>query len=157
MSQGQRVFTYIAAGIAVVVIGWTALIAGIFLIGGVATVSVAERSEGLDFSVPIPMALVTVAAAATDVLLTDEIIDEIDVEVRGHLSEVAPLILEAVDALDDVPDGTTLVSVNDGDEHVEITKSGGKLRIRVESPDLSLKIAVPTRAVKQIIAQIVHD
>lgn len=156
MTKRQRFFTYIAASIGVLVFGWAMLIGGVFLLGGVATVSVVEHNEGVRMHLPIPMALVHAAAATTEVFFLDDILDEIEIETNGRFSQVAPHVVEMLEVLEDVPNGTVFVDVHDGAEHVTVSKVGGKFRVRVESPEISIKIAVPTRSVKRILRTLVE-
>jgi hypothetical protein len=156
MTTRQRVFTYIAASVAVLVLGWAAMIAGVYFMGGVATVEIVERSEGLDLSLPIPMALIHAAATTSRIFLLDEILDEIEIETGGRFSEYAPGVLAILEILDDVPNGTVFVSVEDGEESVRVSKESGKFRVQVDSPDVFVKVAVPTRSVKRIVSQIVR-
>lgn len=156
MTKGQRFFTYIAASIGVLVFGWAILIGGVFLFGGVATVSVVEHDEGFRLHLPVPMALVHAAAATTEVFFLDDILDEIEIETNGHFAEVAPHIVSMLEALEDVPNGTIFVEVRDGNDHVIVSKVRGKFKVQVESPDVSVNVAVPTRSVKRVVRTLVR-
>ena len=155
MTRGQRFLTYVAASFAVLILGWAVLIAGVYIYGGVATVSVVERTEGVSISLPIPMALVHAAVATTEVFFLDEILDEIEIETGGRFSEWGPAVLGILEVLEDVPNGTLFVAVEDGDESVRVSKTRGKFRIEVDSPDVTVKIALPVRSVRRIVKQIV--
>ena len=99
------------------------------------------------------------AAATTEIFFLDEILDEIEIETHGEfgkLSEWGPPVLAMLEALEDVPNGTTFVSVQDGEEHVVVSKSGGKFRVEVDSPDLTVRVSVPVRSVRRTVAQIVR-
>ncbi|MDH3402978.1 MAG: hypothetical protein OES32_01125 [Acidobacteriota bacterium] len=156
MTNRQRIFTYVAASLGVLVLGWMVLIGGVYLVGGVATVKVVERSEGIDISVPIPMALIHAAAATTEVFFLDDILDEIEIETGGRFSEVAPAVLAIVEILDDVPNGTVLVSVEDGEQRVRVSKERGKFRVVVDSPEVLVDVAVPTRSVERVVRRVVR-
>jgi hypothetical protein len=156
MTRGQRFLTYAAATLGVVVLGWVVLIAGIYLYGGVATVSVVEHHEGVRLHLPIPMALIHAAAATSHVFFLDELIDEIEIETGGRFGEWAPAVLEIVEALGDVPNGTTLVSVDDGRERVRVAKERGKFRIEVDAEDVSVRVSVPVRSVERLVAELVR-
>lgn len=156
MTRGQRFLTYAGAAIGVAIMGWVVLIAGIYLFGGVATVSVVEHEEGINLHLPIPMALVHAAAATTHVVFLDDILDEIEVDTGGHLEEWGPTALAIVEMLGDVPNGTTLVSVEDGDERVRVAKERGKFRVEVDSPDVTVRVAVPVRSVERLVREIVR-
>jgi len=156
MTNGQRVLTYVAASIGVLVIGWAVLIAGVFMIGGVATVSVVEHDDGMNLHLPIPMALIQAAAATTEVFFLDDILDEVEIETHGQFSQWAPVVVEILEVLEDVPNGTVLVDVHDDEEHVVVSKVRGKFRVEVESTDISVKVSVPTRSVKQTVKHLVR-
>ncbi len=155
MTTRQRIFTYIAASVGVLILGWTVLIAGVYFLGGVATVEIAERSEGMNLSFPVPMALIHAATATGQVFFLDELIEEIEIETGGRFSEYGPAVLGILEVLDDVPNGTVFVSVEDDEESVRISKERGKFRVQVDSPEIFVKVAVPTRSVKRIVGQIV--
>ncbi len=154
MTTRQRVFAYIAASVGVLIFGWTVLIAGVYILGGVATVEIVERSEGIDLSLPIPMALIHAATTTSRVFFMDEILEEIEIETGGRFSEYAPAALGILEILDDVPNGTVFVSVQDGDESIRVSKERGKFRVQVDSPDVFVKVSVPTRSVRRIVGEI---
>ena len=151
MTKRQRFLTYAAASIGVLALGWAILIGGIYMLGGVATVSVVERSEGVRVHLPVPMALVHAAAATTEVFFLDEVLDEIEIETGGQFGKIVPQVVAMLEVLEDVPNGTTFVEVQDGNDHVLVSKVRGKFRVEVESPDLSVKVSVPTRSVKRVV------
>ena len=156
MTKRQRFFTYIAASIGVLALGWAILIGGVFLLGGVATVSVVEHNDGVRVYLPVPMALVHAAAATTEVFFLDEILDEIEIETGGRFAELAPQVLAMLEVLEDVPNGTILVEVQDREDHVTVSKVRGKFKVEVESPDISVNVSVPTRSVKKIVRTLVN-
>ena len=84
----------------------------------------------------------------------DEIVEEIEIETGGRFLEYAPAALGILEILDYVPNGTVFVSVEDGDESVRVSKERGKFRVQVDSPEVSVKVAVPTRSVKRIVGEI---
>ena len=141
MTRGQRFITYAAASIAVLVLGWAVLIAGVYMLGGVATVSVVDHTEGVNIKLPIPMALVHAAVATTEVFFLDEILDEIEIETGGKFSEWGPAVLGILEVLEDVPNGTTFVEVDEGDQHVRVSKTRGKFRIEVDSPEVTVRVS----------------
>jgi len=156
MTGRQRFFTYAAATVGVLVLGWMVLIGAVFLVGGVATVQIVERNEGINLSLPIPMAIIHAAAATTEVLFLDEIIEEIEIDTHGRFADFAPMALGLLEALDDAPNGTVFVEVHDHQDHVRVLKSRGKIRVEVDTPDILIKVAVPTRSIKRIVRQIVR-
>lgn len=156
MTRGQRLLTYVGATVGVAIMGWVVLIAGIYLYGGVATVTVVEHDDGINLHLPIPMALIHAAAATRNVFFLDHLVDEIEIDTGGRLSDWAPSVLSMVEALGDVPNGTTLVSVVDGEERVRVAKERGKFRVEVDSPDVTVRVSVPVRSVERLAAEIVR-
>jgi hypothetical protein len=154
MTKRQRIFTYVAASVGVLAVGWVVLLGGIYLLGGVATVSVVEHDDDFRLSLPIPMALIHAAAATTEVFFLDDLVDSIEVETNGEYSRWAPAVAEMIEVLGDVPNGTVLVEVEDGNDHVLVSKVGGKFVVEVESPDLSVKVSVPTRSLSHTVARL---
>lgn len=156
MTKRQRIVTYVAASIGALALGWMVLIGGVFLLGGVATVSVVEHQENVRVHLPVPMALVHAAAATTEVFFLDEILDEVEIETGGRFSEIGPQLVEMLDVLEDVPNGTVLVDVRDDEERVRVSKERGKFRVVVESPEISVKVSVPARSVRKIVRTVVR-
>ncbi len=157
MTRGQRWLTYAAAAFAVVVLGWAAIFATVYVLGGVGTVSVVSHEDDFRFKAPIPMALVH--AAATTARSTQVFsLDDLEVELQGEfgdLGEWGGMVVEMLEALDDVPNGTTFVSVQDGDDRVRVSKERGKFRVEVDNPDISVRVAVPTRSVVRTVSALV--
>ena len=71
MTTRQRVFTYIAASVGVLVLGWMVLIGSVYLLGGVATVQIVEHDQGFRLHLPIPMALIHAATATSEVFFME--------------------------------------------------------------------------------------
>ena len=59
---------------------------------------------------------------------------------------------EVLAALAEGPDGE-LVRVDDGDEHVRVTKAGDVLQVRVESPRENVAVNVPLDVARQVLRQ----
>lgn len=150
MTRGQRFLTYAVAVGAFVVFGWLAIFAAVWAFGGVATVSVAEHSEGFRFAAPVPMALIH-AAVATAGTTQRFALHDVDFDIEGELGRWVPVVEAMIHALADAPDGSTFVSVVDGDDRVKVTKARGKLRVEVDSPDVTVKVSVPLRALARTV------
>jgi hypothetical protein len=57
-----------------------------------------------------------------------------------------PTVHAALQGLRDSPD-LTLVEVRDPDDHVHVAKDGGNLVVDVDSPDVTVHVSVPWRAI----------
>jgi hypothetical protein len=147
-STTRRVLVVIAASLTVVVVGWIALIGSVLAWGGVATVKFAERN-GPRVSVPIPMAIVDVAMASSELLLDPE-----DLDLDVDLGEWTPLVNEVLATLDECPDAV-LVEVRDRGEHVRIEKSGRYLLVSVSDDDIDLEVRIPTRSIRRTVTRLV--
>jgi hypothetical protein len=140
--------------VVVLALGWAIVLGSAFAwatSGGVAMISVHDRSEGLRFSAPVPMALVDIALTATALPavhtagLGQLTVDGVEVD----LGELGPMVVALLEELDSVPNAT-LVEVRDGRTHVKVVKSGKKLLVEVEEPMTSVRLSIPTRAVAHI-------
>jgi len=159
MTPKARRFWTIGGALAVVlVLGWTIVLGSAYAwatSGGVAMLTVHDRSEGVHFTAPVPMVLL-------DVALTAAVLPAVHTGGLGHLTvdgvevdlgELGPMVVDLLEELDSVPDAK-LVEVRDGRTHVQIHKSGGKLLVEVEEPLTSVRISIPTRSVAHIAERI---
>jgi hypothetical protein len=140
----KKFLTVVAAGFAVLILSWVVLIGAVYAWGGVMTVQVQDRSDGVNLYLPLPVAMVDAAVAAGGLVLFDESRLELDVDLR----EWEPMVQALVEALDDCPDAT-LVEVRDGTQHIKVYKQRGILKIEVDEEDVRVRVAVPTRAVER--------
>jgi hypothetical protein len=151
----RRVLIVSAAAVAFLVLGWATIIGLLLTVGGVATVQLHERSEGIRLFLPVPMAVVS-ATAATAGFLSPMHGDEL-VEIHGdlNLEEWEPFVDALFAGLEDCPD-VTFVEVEDHGDHVKVAKRGGKIRVEVRDPDLSLNVSVPIRPVRRTVSALMH-
>jgi hypothetical protein len=77
-------------------------------------------------------------------------------EASLHAAEFLPLIQIVTSELRRYPD-TTLVDVEDGDEHVRVATVGSKLQIDVVSPDENVHVAVPLSTVNDVAYQLASE
>ncbi len=140
----KKILTFVAAGFAVLVLSWVVLIGAVYAWGGVMTVQVQDRDEGVNLYLPLPIAVVDAALITGGLMLPDERLLELDVD----LGQWEPMLRSLVEALDDCPD-VTLVEVQDGSEHVKVYKEHGVLKVEVDQDDVRIRVAVPTRAVER--------
>lgn len=155
MSRATTTLVVIFGLLATIVVGWLLVLGAAVALGGVLTVEVIDRSEGLDLYIPIPIALVdaVLESASTPELYTAGLPS---VEVDGvavDLGEIGPFALELFEELDGLPD-VTLIEAQDGLRSVRVYKAGGKLRIEVEEPGSSVEIALPTRGARRLAGRI---
>ena len=149
-SRTRRFLIISAFAVAFLILGWATIIGLLLSFGGVATVQLHERSEGIRFFLPVPMAVVS-ASAATAGFLSPVHADEL-IEIDGDLDleEWEPFVDAIFAGLEECPD-VTFVEVVDRGDHVKVAKRGGKIRVEVEDPDVSLKVSVPIRPVRRTV------
>lgn len=161
--RSKRLWIVLGAMAVVVVVGWTAVAAAAYTFGGVLTVDVVDRSEGVNIHLPVPMALVDVAlsrvafpaVASAGFGAFDAHDLELDLGIGGEidLRELSPVILDLLRELDELPD-MTLVEVVDRGDYVRISKVDGRLVVEVDEPDASVEVTVPMRGVLRIAERI---
>lgn len=140
----KKFLTFFAAGFAVLILSWVVLIGAVYAWGGVMTVHVQDRNEGLNLYLPVPVAVVDAAVATSGLVLPREELLGVEVD----LGEWEPMVREMIEVLDDCPD-FTLVEVVDGSEHVKVYKENGVLKVDVDQDDVRVRVSVPTRAVER--------
>lgn len=157
MTRAGKTFTILLALLVVVAAGWLCMIGAAFALGGVITVELVDRSEGLDLYLPVPVVLVdAVLMSASSPALSSAGFPTLEVDGVGvDLGELGPFVLELFEELDQLPD-VTLVEVEDGFDRVRISKTDGKLRVEVEEPGTSIEIAVPTRGARRLAARLLR-
>ena len=149
-SRTRRVLIVCAAAVAFLILGWATIIGLLLTVGGVATVQLHERSEGLSFYVPVPMAVVSAAASTAGFLGPMHSEDLVEIEGDLDLGEWEPFVDALFEGLEDCPD-VTFVEVVDRGDHVRVAKRGSKIRVEVRDPDVSLNIAVPIRPLRRTV------
>jgi hypothetical protein len=110
---------------------------------GLMVVDVREGGPGgHHFIVPVPLIL---AEAALSFAPRHDMHLE-----RPELKQFLPAARQILNALADAPDGE-LVSVDERDEHVRITKAGGVLKIRVTSSRENVSVDVPFAMAQELL------
>lgn len=150
-TRTRRVLIVTAAAFAFVVLGWATIIGAMLATGGVATVQLHERSEGIRFYLPVPMAVVSATASTAGFLSPLESEDLVEIDGDLDLGEWKPFVDALFEGLEECPD-VTFVEVVDHGDHVRIAKQGGKIRVEVNDPDISLKVSVPIRPIRRTVA-----
>ncbi len=153
MSRGKRFLTVVGALAGVVVLGWVLLIGAVYAWGGVVTVQVRDAEEGLNLYLPVPVALVDVAVVTGRQVVGREEIDKF-LEIHAQVGDWQPVLRDLLEALDDCPDAT-LVEVEDGTTLVRVVKEGRALKIEVTDPDISIRVSLPTRALKRTVGRLI--
>ena len=153
MSTSLRILVGLAIAFAAVLVGATALMASVFVIGGTASVSV-ESSDGPDFFLPFPAALLDFAAVAADGALSAAGEDfPVELEPPFDTQPPGPVLVELLRTLEDGPDAT-FVEVEDGADRVRIFKEGRYLRVEVrDGRDLDLRVSVPLGTATRTLAR----
>ena len=150
MSRSRKVLIVCAAALAFLVVGWGTIIWLVLSVGGVATVQLHERSDGVRLFLPVPMALVSATAATAGAL--HPLDGDHLVEIHGDLDlgEWEPFVDAVFEGLEECPD-VTFVEVVDHGDLVRVAKDGRKLRVEVRDPDLSLEVSVPIRPLRRTV------
>ena len=81
--------------------------------------------------------------------------DLIEIDGDLNLDEWEPFVDALFEGLEECPD-VTFVEVHDRGDHVRVAKDGGKIRVEVRDPDLSLKISVPIRPVRRTVTALMR-
>jgi hypothetical protein len=116
---------------------------------GVVVVDV-KPHDGPRIIVPLPLVVAESVARLAPTGQAQRALQKIDT-VRTYL----PVAEEVVAALAEAPDAE-LVRVDDGDEHVRITKKGDLLQVRVQGPNENVAVNVPIRLVQDALRQAHH-
>ncbi len=146
----RRILIVTAAAFAFLVLGWATIIGAVLTAGGVATVQLHERSEGIRFFLPVPMAVVSATAATAGFISPVHADDLVEIDGDFDLAEWEPFVDALFEGLEDCPD-VTFVEVQDHGDHVKVAKRGGKIRVEVRDPDISLNISVPIRPIRRTV------
>ena len=154
-SRTRRVLIISAAAVAFLILGWATIIGLLLTVGGVATVSLHERSEGIRFYLPIPMAVVSATAATAGFISPVHAEDLVEIDGNLDLAEWEPFVDALFEGLEECPD-VTFVEVLDRGDHVKVAKRGGKIRVEVRDPDISLKVSVPIRPVRRTVTALLR-
>jgi hypothetical protein len=135
----------IAAGLAAVPMAMVGVVAGT----GVVVVDVRE-ADGTRIVVPVPLMLAQVAATLTPADATERALRGME-----RARKFMPLAEEMVAAIAEAPDAE-LVSVDDGDEHVRVSKVGGEIQVRVEGRRENVRVNVPIGMVRDTLRKAHH-
>jgi hypothetical protein len=142
MTKGERAIWITVGVAAVVAVGATsaaALVTAGVRHGGFVRIAVEERGgEPVSLEILLPTPLAGAAVSVTGWLMPDAA----RAEMRRELGEVGPLLRALAAELERCPDAT-LVEVDDGADRVRIAKDGGRLVVRVRSPEADVDVELP--------------
>ncbi|MEE2777268.1 MAG: hypothetical protein VYE73_10990 [Acidobacteriota bacterium] len=123
--------------------------AGAYLVTGGIMVCDVETPE-VNLTIPVPTRLADMAFLVARVALPDEDREEI----RREIGPFLPFIDELFGGLVDIDNGTTLVSVETGQETVLIEKRRGKFLIDVDAEDAKVRVSIPARSLRRLSGEI---
>lgn len=150
-SRLRRFLIVTAAAVAFLILGWATIITVLLTAGGVATVKLHEKTEGIRFYLPVPMAVVSATAATAGFFSPVGADDLVEIDGDLDLGEWEPFVDALFEGLEECPD-VTFVEVLDHGDHVKVAKRGGKIRVEVRDPEISLDVAVPIRPVRRTVS-----
>lgn len=154
-SRTRRILIVCAAAVVFLVLSWATIIGLLLTVGGVATVSLHEKSEGIRFFLPVPMAVVSATAATAGFISPVHTEDLLEIDGDLDLAEWEPFVDALFEGLEECPD-VTFVEVIDRGDHVRVAKKGGKIRVEVRDPDVNLTVSVPIRPVRRTVTALLR-
>lgn len=111
---------------------------------GMLAIDVYEKTPGgARIKLIVPGALVNLCLSFVPVAMPPEE----RARMQEELERYEPLLVAVVDELEQAPD-MVFVEVEDGDEHVTISKRNGHLVIEVDTDDEEVHVAVPVTSVR---------
>lgn len=139
----------IGAGFLAVSVGLTLPAAVAVHQHGIAMVRVQEKSaDGVNLTIPVPMALVNFALN----FVPPAELQEVRREIAPH-RELLKAVLKGLAACPDA----TFVDVRDHDETVRVSKHGGYLEVYVNSHDERVDVEVPLNGVSRLVEKLAAD
>lgn len=146
MKKSNRMLWAILFGVPALIVLPMVLVGSSMMSAGSIDISVVEKRDGCgsDIGIHVPAALVPAAVHLMPQVTVDDIRMEMGPEAEQALRLAAAVIAE----LEHVPDGV-FVDVMDATDVVTVEKRAGKLRIYVDTPDETVRVEVPLRAVRQ--------
>lgn len=145
MKKKNRTLWLILFGVPALIVVPLALVGSSVLTAGSIDINVIEKNDGGSaIGIHVPAALVPAAAH----LMPRVTVDDIRMDMGPEARQALEIGFAVIGELERVPDGI-FVDVMDGTDIVTIEKRDGKLLIYVDTPDETVKIDVPLRAVRQ--------
>jgi hypothetical protein len=150
MSTKRKILVGFVVVLVMTIVGWGLLAAAVYASGGVVTVKVDNRDEGIRFTVPVPSVIVSAAVATADQFVPEEEM----MQIQAQIGDWGPYVEGLLEALVETPDAV-LVEVFDHGEHVVVRKSGGLLKVEVNGADISVQVSIPARLVKRTVGTLI--
>ncbi|MEM6795608.1 MAG: hypothetical protein AAF725_16635 [Acidobacteriota bacterium] len=109
---------------------------------GTLVVSVEEHGpEGVSLWIPVPALLVDIAVFAVPRIVPAHEVAQI----RRELEPFREAIEGMAEELEEIPAGSVILEVQDGPDHVKISKRWRSFEIAVDGPDTDVRVSVPAR------------
>jgi len=145
MKKRNRMLWAILFGVPMLIVLPLALVGSSVITPGSIDVTVTDKTgSGSNVGIHVPAIL----APAAMHLMPDVTIDDIRMEMGPEAEQALELAAAVMGELERVPDGV-FVEVMDRTDIVIIEKRAGKLHIYVDTPDETVRVEVPIRAVRQ--------
>ena len=112
--------------------------------GGIAVCEV-ETPE-VSLTVPIPMRLADIGLSVAHFAIPNEELRRI----REEAAPFRPMVEALLTGIADIPDGTTIVSVETPTETVHVGRYGGDFKIDVDTTDAVVHVRVPASSIKRL-------
>jgi len=120
--------------------------AGMLCSEGMVNVKVVEkRPQGFHLHVIAPAALAPIAVH----LAPRRCLSDASLKIRPYMPEIRAAI-DGLHASDDL----VLVEVNEREQHVEVSKSGGSIVVDVDDPGETVHVSAPLRAISSTVDQL---
>ena len=148
----KRFLVISSAIIAVLILSWVVFLGAVYAWAGVATVRIKDVDEGINLFIPVPMALVEMAATTATLGRSDHLRMEVDTHF-DQLGDLEPLVRAMLAELEDSPD-VTLVEVEDHGSLVKIRKEGRDLVVEVDDDGVMVRVCLPVRSVRRTVAKL---
>ena len=112
--------------------------------GGIAVCEVDTPEVSL--TVPVPMRLADIGLSVARFAMPPEELRR----VRKEAAPFRPMIEALLSGIADIPDGTTLVSVETPTETVHFGRHGSDMRIDVDTIDAEVHVTIPARSIRRL-------
>jgi hypothetical protein len=148
MKKSNRMLWAILFGVPMLIVLPLALAGSSVLTPGSIDVTVVDKTGcGSNVGIHVPAILAPAAVR----LMPSVTVDDIRMEMGPEGEQALKLAAAVMGELERVPDGV-FVDIMDATDIVTIEKREGKLRIYVDTPEETVKVEVPIRAVRQTLS-----
>jgi hypothetical protein len=155
MSARQKFAVIAITLVAILFLGWGAVLASIQSAGGMAYVSIDPGADGPRLHFAVPMAAIEGAVTAGRAAAAHVQVDGRDLHrLQDRLGEWGPLVVAVMDVLADSPDAT-FVEVVDHGTHVSVVKRNGQLVVDVQDGREAYQVSLPARSAARTVRWLV--